>query len=180
MCESRCRCINVWTLTFQPPLSLQEFFKSPATTGKDGLRVVLTPKSKGKTPGASTIGQAQDTAPASAAKSAPRTTGRSRLSQVGGGRSAGSLLQGEGRPCRIVAVASLDALISMCFCHCCCHACRWVPLWLLLPHVPLPARSRTQAWRRLGRSRCQRRCCWLSRLPPRPPPGSSLPAAAAR
>ncbi|EFN55790.1 hypothetical protein CHLNCDRAFT_57709 [Chlorella variabilis] len=60
-----------------------EFFKSPATTGKDGLRVVLTPKSKGKTPGASTIGQAQDTAPASAAKSAPRTTGRSRLSQVG-------------------------------------------------------------------------------------------------
>lgn len=58
--------------------ALQDFFfKSPAVPS-DGLRVVLTPKSKGVTPGAA----GHEAAPASAARSVPRTAGRSRLSQV--------------------------------------------------------------------------------------------------
>ncbi|PSC70702.1 Bromodomain adjacent to zinc finger domain 2A [Micractinium conductrix] len=61
-----------------------EFFKSPAP-GKDCLRVVLTPKSKSTTPapGASAVGAGlASAAHGSPAKSVPRTTGRSRLSQV--------------------------------------------------------------------------------------------------
>lgn len=59
---------------------LQDFlFNSPAV-GRGGLKLVLTPKSKGKTP----AGHVQaETAPASA-KSVPRTAGRSRLSQARG------------------------------------------------------------------------------------------------
>ncbi len=63
---------------------LQDFFKSPGS--RDGLRVTLTPKSaKAKTPAAAAT---QEAAPASVAKSVPRTAGRSRLSQVGGAQPA--------------------------------------------------------------------------------------------
>ena len=61
---------------------LQDFFKSPAA-GREGLKLALTPKSKGRT-------LAAEAGAASAAKSAPRSAvaggaigGRSRLSQAG-------------------------------------------------------------------------------------------------
>ena len=65
------------------PRCLQDFFNSPAT-GREGLKLVLTPKSKGRT-------SAAEAGAASAAKSAPRSAaaaggasaGRSRLSQAG-------------------------------------------------------------------------------------------------
>lgn len=90
---------------------LQDFFKSPGA--KDGLRVTLTPKSaKAKTPAAP---GAQEAAPASAAKSVPRTAGRSRLSQVGGAEPGAAELertQEVAVPAEVLEAAAAPAVSS--------------------------------------------------------------------
>jgi hypothetical protein len=65
------------------PRCLQDFFNSPAT-GREGLKLVLTPKSKGRTPAAEAgAASAAKSAPRSAAAAGGASAGRSRLSQAG-------------------------------------------------------------------------------------------------
>lgn len=111
------------------PTLPQDLFKSPAP-GKDGMRVVLTPKSQGKaleaTAPASTAipgsAAAQTAVPGSVAESVPRTAGRSRLSQVG-------CLAGMNTTCRACLGCSRPCLVKAFRYHCvalppaCRHAC---------------------------------------------------------
>ncbi len=152
------------------PTLPQDLFKSPAP-GKDGMRVVLTPKSQGKAlevaaPASSAIpgpAGAQTAVPGSVAKSVPRTAGRSRLSQVGCLAALNATLRaclGCSRPCLVKAFRYHCAALPLACRRACLH---WETRPVVALHPPLrlwrprrrpPRRSCLRAHRPLPRSGC--------------------------